>query len=137
MQENRSNLDIAARRVVAGIGCLVAIASLGPAVHGQWIISLFSLLALGGLTFALDRHGRTPPAQEMLEVGEGRVRHRDSSGRETELPAYWLRLDTMGRSSADLRLVLRSRSRSLEIGRCLNLEIVPLVIAALRQAGGL
>jgi len=141
MQENRSALDVVARRIVAGLGCFAIVISLGPAVHGQWVVSLFSLLALGGLTLALDRHGRRPPAEERLEVGDGRVRHRDSSGRLTDLSVYWLRLAAEGRSSADLRLVLRGRGRSLEIGRCLSLDerrdVAPVVIAALRQAGGL
>lgn len=92
------------------------------------------------LTFAVERHGKSTPAQETLELADGRVRHRDSSGRQIELPAFWIRLAAEGRSSSELRLFLRGRDGSIEFGRCLSLEerraVAPLVAAALAQARG-
>ncbi|WP_263588861.1 DUF2244 domain-containing protein [Sphingopyxis sp. GC21] len=138
MQENRSHLTQDARVCFSVIALLFMVTSIGPALRGQWLVPAFSILAMAGLTFALERHGKSRPASETLELAEGRVRHRDSAGRLIELPALWMRLATEGRSPSDLRLFLRGRNGSIEFGRCLSLDerraIIPLVAAALAQA---
>ncbi|GBH31092.1 DUF2244 domain-containing protein [Sphingobium xenophagum] len=140
MQENRSRLSQDARVCFSVIGLLFMVTSIGPALHGHWLVPAFSILAMAGLTFALDRHVKSMPAQETLELADGRVRHSDSSGRQIELPAFWMRLAAEGRSPSDLRLFLRGRDGSIEFGRCLSLDerraVAPLVAAALAQARG-
>jgi uncharacterized membrane protein len=140
MQENRSHLSQDARVCFSVIGLLFMVTSIGPALHGHGLVPAFSILAMAGLTIALERHGKSTPAQETLELADGRVRHRDSSGRQTELPAFWMRLAAEGRSPTDLRLFLRGRDGTIEFGRCLSLDerraVAPLVAAALAQARG-
>lgn len=140
MRENRSHLSQDARVCFSVIGLLFMVTSIGPALHGHWLVPAFSILAMAALTFALDRHGKCKPAQEVLELADGRVRHRDSNGRQIELPAFWMHLAAEGRSPSDLRLFLRGRDGSIEFGRCLSLDerraVVPLVAAALAQARG-
>lgn len=138
MRENRSHLGPDARACFSVIGLLLLVTSIGPALHGHWLVPAFSIAALAGLTFALDRHGASRPAQETLELGEGRVRHHDSTGRATELPVWTLRLAAEGRSPGELRLFLRGREGTIEFGRCLSLAerraVAPLVAAALAQS---
>ena len=138
MQENRSHLSQEARACFSVIALLFMVTSIVPALHGQWLVPAFSILGLAGLTFALERHGNSRPASETLELADGRVRHRDSSGRTVEYPAFWMRLAAEGRSPSDLRLYLRCRDGVIEFGRCLSLderrEIAPLVAAALAEA---
>jgi uncharacterized membrane protein len=116
------------------------VTSIGPALHGHWLVPVFSILAMAALTVGLERHAKSKPAQEMLELGDGRVRHRDSSGHQIELPAFRMQLAAEGRSPSELRLFLRGRDGSIEFGRCLSLDerraVVPLVAAALAQARG-
>lgn len=140
MQENRSHLSQDARVTFSVIALLFMVTSIGPALHGHWLVPAFSILAMAALTFALERHGKSTPAQETLELADGWVRHRDSSGRQIELPAFWMRLAAEGRSPSDLRLFLRGRYGSIEFGRCLSLDerraVAPLVAAALAQTRG-
>ncbi|MGE4305763.1 MAG: DUF2244 domain-containing protein [Novosphingobium sp.] len=140
MQENRSHLSQDARVCFSVIALLFMVTSIGPALHGHWLVSAFSILAMAGLTIALERHGKSTPAQETLELADGRVRHRDSSGRQIELPAFWMRLAAEARNPTDLRLFLRGRDGSIEFGRCLSLDerraVAPLVAAALALARG-
>ncbi len=140
MQENRSHLSQDARVTFSVIALLFMVTSIGPALHGQWLVPAFSILAMAGLTFALERHGKSAPAQETLELADGRVRHRDSSGRQIELSAFWMRLAAEARNPTDLRLFLRGRDGTIEFGRCLSLDerraVAPLVAAALAQARG-
>ncbi|GGZ10343.1 DUF2244 domain-containing protein [Novosphingobium colocasiae] len=140
MQENRSHLTQEARVCFSVIAVLFIVTSIGPALHGYWLVPVCSILAMAGLTFALERHGKSRPASETLELAEGRVRHRDSAGQQVELPAFWMRLAAEGRGPTDLRLFLRGRDGSIEFGRCLSLDerraVVPLVAAALAQTRG-
>ena len=140
MQENRSHLTQDARICFSVIAALLMVTSLAPALRGHWLVPAFSILAMAGLTFALERHSKTPPASETLELGAGRVRYRDSAGRQVELPAFWLQVVAEGRSPSDLRLFLRGRDGAIEFGRCLSINerraVVPLVTAALTQARG-
>ncbi len=140
MQENRSHLTREARLCFSVIALLFMVTILAPAMKGQWLVPAFSMLAMAGLTFALERHVESRPDSETLELDDGHIRYRDSAGRIVEYPAYWMRLATEGRSEADLRLFLRSRDSAIEFGRCLSLdekrEVAPLVAAALVQARG-
>lgn len=140
MRENRSHLSQEARLCFSVIALLFMVTSIGPAMKGQWLVPAFSMLAMAGLTFALERHARSQPASETLELDDRLVRHRDSAGRTVEYPAYWMRLAAEGRSAGELRLFLRSRDGAIEFGRCLSLdekrEVVPLVAAALVAARG-
>lgn len=140
MRENRSHLSQDARACFSVIALLLMVTSIGPALHGHWLVPGFSILAMAALTFALERHGRSKPAAETLELADGRVRHRDSAGQQIELPAFWLRLAAEGRNPSDLRLFLRGRDGSIEFGRCLSLDerraVAPLVAAALAQTRG-
>lgn len=140
MQENRSDLTQDARVCFSVIALLFMVTSIGPALHGYWLVPAFSILAMAALNFALERHGKSRPASETLELAEGRVRHRDSAGQQIELPSFWMRLAAEGRSPSDLRLFLRGRDGSIEFGRCLSLDerraVVPLVAAALAQSRG-
>lgn len=138
MQENRSHLTQDARACFSVIALLFLVTAIGPALRGHWLVPAFSLLAMAALTFALERHGRSRPASETLELAEGRVRHRDSTGQQIELPVFWMRLTAEERSPSDLRLFLRGRDGAIEFGRCLSLDerraVVPLVAAALARA---
>ncbi|AXU18442.1 hypothetical protein C7W88_04400 [Novosphingobium sp. THN1] len=140
MQENRSHLTQDARVCFSVIALLFLVTSIAPALKGHWLVPVFSILALAGLTFALERHGKSRPASETLELAEGRVRHRDSAGQQVELPSFWMRLAAEGRSPSELRLFLRGRDGSIEFGRCLSLDerraVAPLVAAALAQTRG-
>ena len=140
MQENRSHLSQDARVCFSVVGLLFMVTSIVPALHGHWLVPAFSIFAMAALTFALERHGKSTPAHETLELADGRVRHRDSRGCQTELPAFWMRLDAEGRGPTDLRLFLRGRDGTIEFGRCLSLDerraVAPLVAAALAQTRG-
>lgn len=140
MRENRSHLSQDARICFSVIGLLFMITSIAPALKGHWLVPAFSLAAMALLTFALELHARSRPAQETLELGDGRVRHSDNHGRIVEYPAFWMRLAKEGRGPSDLRLVLRSRDGAIEFGRCLSLqercEVAPLIEAALADARG-
>jgi uncharacterized membrane protein len=140
MQENRSHLSREARLCFSAIGLLFMFTSIAPALKGQWLVPVFSILVLAALTFALDRHARSRPASETLELTDGHIRHRDSTARTTELPTFWMRFAAEENTPTDLRLFLRCRDGAIEFGRCLSLnerrEVVPLVAAALAEARG-
>jgi len=140
MRENRSHLTRDARVCFSVIAMLFVVSSIGPAIDGHWLVPAFSILAMAGLTFALERHGKSRPASETLVLAEGWVRHRDSAGKQVELPAFWMRVAAEERGRSDLRLFLRGRDGSIEFGRCLSLDerraIVPLVAAVLAQSRG-
>lgn len=140
MRENRSHLSQEARVCFAVIGLLFMVTSIGPALHGYWLVPAFSLAAMAALTFALERHAAGNPATETLELSDGRVSHRDSAGKQVDLPAFWMRLATEGRNPSELRLTLRGRDGAIEFGRCLSLderrEVAPLVAEALARIKG-
>lgn len=140
MQENRSDLSLEARISFSAIALLFMVTSIGPALQGHWLVPAFSILAMAALTFAVERHGKSMPAQETLELADGLIRHRDGTGRQIEVPAFWMRMAVEARNPSDLRLFLRGRDGSIEFGRCLSLDerraVAPLVAAALAQARG-
>lgn len=140
MRENRSHLSQDARVSFSAIGLLFMVTSVGPALCGHWLVPAFSLLAMAALTFALERHGKAKPAHETLEVAGGRVRHRDSTGPQIELPVFSMHLAAEGKDASDLRPFLRGRDGSIEFGRCLGVDerraVAPLVAAALARARG-
>jgi uncharacterized membrane protein len=140
MQENRSCLSQEARVCFSVIALLFMVTSIGPALRGYWLVPAFSIVAMAALTFALERHAKVEPAQEVLELVDGRVRHRDTTGRQVELPAFWMRLAAEAQNPSDLRLFLRGRDGTIEFGRCLSIDerraVAPLVAAALAQTRG-
>ena len=140
MRENRSHLPEAGRQTLAVMVFTLMVLTILPALHGHWLVPLYSLAMLAALTFALERHGKTPLRCEVLEFLPGRVRHRGADGQTTELPSLFLRLSAEERRPFDCRLFLRTRDRSLEIGLCLAVEerraMAPLIAAALDQTRG-
>jgi hypothetical protein len=54
MQENRSHLTQDARVCFSAIALLFMVTSIAPALQGHWLVPAFSILALAGLTFALE-----------------------------------------------------------------------------------
>ena len=141
MRENRSHLTRDARICFAVIGALFIVTSIGPAIHGHLLVPVFSILALSALTFGLERHARAVVPSEVLELTNGLVRYRDSTGRAVEFAGVRVRLAAERRSPTDFRLFLHGRSGSVEFGRCLSLrerrEVAPKIEAALiRLQGG-
>jgi uncharacterized membrane protein len=138
MRENRSQLSKDGRKAVAALAVMFMGITLTFAFKGLWFIPLFSMAAMGALTFAMERHARAQATSELLELSQNLMRHRDRSGRVVELPSIWLRLNAERRTPSDLRLFLRSGDRRVEIGRCLSLDekrqVIPIVAAALAQA---
>lgn len=140
MRENRSQLSKDGHAAIAALAVLFMATTLVFAFKGLWLIPLFSITAMGVLTFVLDRHARKQASSETLELSETLVRLRDRAGRVIELPAFWLRFHAERRSPGDLRLILRSGERRIEFGHCLSLhekrEVASIVSAALAQVRG-
>ena len=138
MQENRSHLSDEARGAVAALAFALMAGAILPAFEGLLFVPIAALSALALLTFALERHARSQPANETLELVGDMVRHRDSSGRATEISARRTRLATRGRTETDLRLFLETQDARIEVARCLGQherrEVAALVTDALAQA---
>ncbi|MFD2780423.1 DUF2244 domain-containing protein [Novosphingobium pokkalii] len=139
MQENRSHLPPGARGAVAALALLLMAAAILPAFRGLLFVPVCALSAMAVLTFALDRHARSTPASEHLELADGFVSHRDRNGRESRMAAAGAQLDIAGCNDETIRLILRSRNTAIEIGRCLGWqerrEVALVLNAALTQAG--
>ena len=137
MRENRSHLSEPARQTFAVLGMAMMALAILPALSGHWLVSVFCLMAMGGLVFALEHHARSKPDGEVLEIANGTIRHRDAQGFATQMPCLFAKLDAQAPSPSSLRLILRSPKASVEIGRCLGLEerqaLIPLIAAALAQ----
>jgi uncharacterized membrane protein len=137
MRENRSHLSEPARQTFAVLGAALMALTILPALSGHWLVPVFCLMAMGGLVFALERHGRSKPAGEMLEIADGIISHRNAQGQATHMPCLFAKLDAQALNPSSLRLILRSPKASFEIGRCLGLEekhaLIPLIAAALAQ----
>lgn len=140
MQENRSHLSHDARVCFSAVAVMLMVAAIAPALHGHWLVPGYAIIAMAGLTFALERHGQSLPASETLVIAQGRVRYRDNHGQWADFPAFWMRLAAEAKSPCDLRLFLRGRDDEIEFGRCLSLderrEVAPLVAAALARTRG-
>ena len=140
MRENRSHLSREARFGFSALAVLLMTAALLPALSGHWLVPAYALSAMAALTFALDRHAKSRPASETLELFGGRVRHRDGEGRVVELPSFLLRLDAEQPTPFEMRLFLRGRDARIEIGKCLSLDerraVAPLIAAALAGLRG-
>ena len=138
LRENRSPLSEPARQTVAAIALLLAACTILPALKGLWLVPVYALGTLAALTFALECHARSQPASETLTFAEGHIRYRGTDGQATNLPCRFTRLDARAITPASLRLFLRHRDQSVEIGRCLGLEerraLIPTIAAALAQA---
>ncbi len=138
MRENRSTLGSHERQTIAILGTCLTILAVLPALKGYWLVPVFSLGVLALLVFALDRHRQSAPASETLELGQGKVVLRRSRQMPIELSPWGTQFAADQRSPANLRLFLRHRQHSIEIGACLSLEereaIAPIIAAALAQA---
>lgn len=138
MQENRSHLSDEARSAVAALAVALMAAAILPAFQGLLFVPVCALGGLAALTFALEHHARVQPASETLELIGNVVRHCDSAGRATEIPAERTRLATLGRAESDLRLFLETHGTRIEVARCLaqheRREVATLVSDALTQA---
>lgn len=139
MQENRSHLSEDARSAVAALALALMAAAILPAFEGLLFVPVCALGALAVLTFALERHARSQPASETLEVTGHMVRHIGSDGRAIELRAGLARLALQGREDTDLRLFLETHGTRIEVARCLaqheRREVAALMQAALAQGG--
>lgn len=140
MQENRSTLSSEARSAVTALALALIAGAILPAFEGLLFVPIAALGGLAMLTFALERHARMAPASETLELVGDLVRHRDSAGRATEIPAGRARLATLGREEADLRLFLEAQGTRIEVARCLGQherrEVAALMRDALSAASG-
>ncbi|WP_218847483.1 DUF2244 domain-containing protein [Sphingomonas sp. R3G8C] len=140
MQENRSTLSNEARSAVTALALSLIAGTIVPAFEGLLFVPIAALGGLGVLTFALERHARTAPASETLELVGDLVRHRDSTGRAIGIPARRAQLATLGRAEADLRLFLEAQGTRIEVARCLGQherrEVAVLVRDALSAASG-
>lgn len=134
MQENRSHLSEEARSAVAALALALMAAAILPAFEGLLFVPVCALGALALLTFALERHASSRPASETLELNGHVVRHCDSDGRTTEVPASRARLALQGRADTDLRLFLETRTARIEVARCLAQQERREVAALMRDA---
>ena len=139
MQENRSYLSSEARSAVTALALALIAGAILPAFEGLLVVPIAALGGLAMLTFALERHAHMAPASETLELVGDLMRHRDSTGRATEIPARRARRD-LGRDEADLRLFLEAQGTRIEVARCLGQherrEVAALVRDALSAASG-
>lgn len=135
LSENRSHLTEPARQCLAVLIATMMALSILPALKGYWMVPAYCLATMFALTFALERHARSKPRCEILEFSEGYIRHHDDGGQATELPALFTRLHADEATPTSLRLFLKHRDRSVEIGRCLGLDerraMMPVIAAAL------
>lgn len=121
MRENRSPLSGEARSAFAALALALMCAGILPVLKGQHAVPVAAMAALALLTWCLDRHARTLPAHETLEICADVVRHRDRDGRETAIALGRVRLRSEGRADATLQLFIESPRQRIEIGRCLAL----------------
>lgn len=123
----KRNCSISPRNLL----CVLALAtgvSLGIAIafacFGAWPVLPFAGIEMLALAAAFYVNGRHAADYERIVFAEGRfLVEASEAGRvkRHELDPRWLRLDER-RSGQDLRLLLRSRGRELEIGRYLDTE---------------
>ena len=138
LRENRSQLSEPARQCFAVLVAAMMALAILPALKGYWMVPAYCLAAMAALTFALERHAKAKPKCESLPFAEGVIRHRDAGGQATELPALFTRLHADEATPTSLRLFLKHRDRSVEIGGCLGPDerraMMPVIAAALSQA---
>jgi len=141
MQQNRSSFPKEGREALSVMITLFMAMSILPALSGNYVVPIFSIGVMAMLVWALDRHQKSAPYSEHLELADGQVRYSDSLGRTFSLPSYWARFETEKRTPVDVRLHLRSRERRFEFGASLSLEerlaIGPVIAQALTSAKGI
>lgn len=140
MCENRSHLPQEARLAFTAIFMMFMAMAIARGLQGHWQVPVYAILTMAGLTYALDRHSKSKPASETLELGKGSIRYCDVHGQWVEYRAATTRLSAEAGGLDELRLFLRGRDGTIEFGRCLNLDerraVAPIVAAALVQARG-
>ena len=93
MRENRSHLSQEARLCFSIIALLFMVTSIASALNGHWLVPAFSVLAMAGLTFALERHAKSQPACETLAGGHDmRIADLCDQHRPAALPAAFMSL---------------------------------------------
>jgi uncharacterized membrane protein len=138
MRENRSRFSTDARTAIGALALALMMVGILPALKGLLFVPVAAMAGLAVLTFALERHARSVPAGETLEIAGDVVRHHDHGGRRTEVPLGRVRLRTTGRAESNLRLFVETHHARVEIGRCLGLaerrELAGLIDGALAEA---
>jgi uncharacterized membrane protein len=140
MQQNRSTFPHTGRgALIAILGvCLASI--IAPAIRGYYLAPIAVLLAMGALVLALEIFEQLPVPTETITVDFEQLTVRDHFGRTVELPSFWTRIETVRSASYDVRVILRCRDRSVEIGRCIGFEerqkVALLIGAALAHVRG-
>ena len=140
MQQNRSTFPRAGRGALVAILGLCFVATIAPALRGHYLVPIAVLLAMGALVLALEVFERLPVPTETIEVDFDRLTLRNYLGRTAELPSYRTRIESIKRAPYDVRVILRCRDRSIEIGRCIDFEerqmVAALIGAALAHVRG-
>jgi uncharacterized membrane protein len=140
MQQNRSTFPEAGHGALVAILGLCFAATIAPAIKGYYIVPIAVLLAMSALVLALEIFERQPVPSETLDVDFERLTVRDHRGRKIELPSYWTHIDIVRPAPYDLRLFLRCRDRSIQIGCCIGIEerkkVAILIGAALAHVRG-
>lgn len=140
MQQNRSSFPRAGRGALIAILGLCFASTIAPAIRGYYLVPIAVLLAMGALVLALEIFERLPVPSETIAVDFERLTVRDHLGRTVEMPSYWTRIESVRRAPYDVRLILRCRDRSVEIGRCIGFEerqnVALLIGAALTHVRG-
>ena len=109
-------------RVLVFMACVSLGIAMGFAYVGAWPVLPFAGLEMLALAMAFYLNGRHAADYERIALAGGRlVIECSSAGRleHHEFALPWLRLEML-RKGADLRVLLRSRGRELEIGRHLD-----------------
>ena len=137
LRENRSPLSRDARiTFTVLIGLFMAVAIL-PALRGQLLVPIFSLVTMAVLVGALEWHQRSQPSAEWLTFAPDRLRWSSQGSDPVDFPPTATRLEQHVSDGEDLRLFLVSRWQRIEIGRCLGLQEKQAIAALItRELGG-
>lgn len=122
LQQSRSTFPQTGRGALIAVLGLCFVSTLAPAIRGYYLVPIAVLLAMGTLVLALEMFERLPVPSETIAVDLEQLTVRDHIGRKLALPSYWTRIKTVRRAPYDVRLILRCRDRSIEIGRCIGFE---------------
>lgn len=140
LEQNRSPLPQEARLMLLILLALAFVSTLGPALRGSLVVPIGVLAGMAALLVALERHRRLPVPFERIEIDDRSIRILSQRGLLSELPSHWARIEQVRPAPMNLRLMLRCRDRSVELGRCLGIDerqaIAPLIAAALAHMKG-
>ena len=120
--ENRSSLSQEARVTFTTLICLFMVMAILPAATGELLVPIFSLGTMALLLGAIEWHRQKSPASEWLTIEAERLRWWSNSHASVDFPKRLTRLVKVEPTPSCLRLFLETRSRRIEIGRCLSHE---------------